>query len=417
MKRPRRALFPVIAVAANLLGCAELSGQSTEPPKQMSSRQILVTLPETLRNDWTSIGGELGKRHGIEESGEFPLSSIGVDCLVYKVSEQKDLRWVIEQLEADPRVVLAEENQVFEGLQSGESDPFASIGYGPQLIHADSAHEIATGKGVGIAVVDTGAEKDHPDLKGRLKQIGNFVEGGDVSFIHDRHGTAVTGIIGARANDGVGIYGVAPEAEVSVFKACWYPDQTGAKAQCSSWSLAKALDAAINSGARIINLSLAGSPDELLSKLLEAAHARGINVVAASMEKQDEPGFPAELPLAIPVISAGPDGQPAQPAWRSRYPGVVAAPGVEILTTVPEDGYDFVSGSSLAAAHVSGAIALLLELNPVLTPEQIKQLLTRDGNGKPAFPEHAMDIYTLLRTLRDGLPREPATGKSAYADR
>ena len=70
---------------------------------------------------------------------------------------------------------------------------------------------------------------------------------------------------------------VAPEADISVLKACWYQNQADAKAQCSSWSLAKALDAAITSGARIINLSLAGPSDELMTKLLETAHARGIN--------------------------------------------------------------------------------------------------------------------------------------------
>jgi subtilisin family serine protease len=102
------------------------------------------------------------------------------------------------------------------------------------------------------------------------------------------------------------------------------------------------------------------------------------------------------------VISVGPDGHPVQPGWRFRYPGVVAAPGVEILTTVPEDAYDFVSGSSLAAAHVSGIVALLLEANPTLSPDRIKELLIPKGGANGAFPEHPVDVYTLLRRLRDG---------------
>jgi subtilisin family serine protease len=406
MKRQRLSLFLCVAMLMGLLGCAELSRHSVtdtvDLPKQMLRRQVLVTLPKTLKSKWQAIGAELAKQHGIQTSGEFPLPSIGVDCLVYKVPEQQKLEQVIQQLRADTRVVLAEENQVFEGIQSGESDSFAGISYAPQLIHADAAHRIATGKGVRVAVVDTGAEKDHPDLKGLLLKTANFVDGGDRTFTRDQHGTAVAGVIGARANDGVGIYGIAPDAEISVFKACWYPDQAGAQAQCSSWSLAKALDAAINNGARIINLSLAGPHDELLSKLLETANARGISVVAATLEKHEWPGFPAELPLAIPVISTGPDGKLIPPGWLSQYPGTVAAPGIEILTTVPRESYDFISGSSLAAAHVSGIIALLLELRPNLLPNQIKELLQRNGNSKAAVSRHVLDACAILQALGAG---------------
>jgi subtilisin family serine protease len=370
-------------------------------PKQMLGRQVLVTLPETLKNDWPSIRDDLGKSNKLLPSGEFPLPSIGVDCLVYKVPEHQHTDDVIKRLNADPRVMLAQENQVFEGIQSGENDPLAAIGYGPQLIHADAAHRIATGKGIRVAVVDTGAEKEHPDLKGRLQLTANFVDGGDISFNKDRHGTAIAGVIGARANDGIGIYGIAPDAEVSVLKACWYPE-TGAKALCSSWSLAKAIDAAISKGAQVINLSLAGPSDKLLGKLLEAAHKKGVNIVAATLENKAQPGFPAELPLAIPVIAADPNGLVSEPSWLARYPDTVVAPGVEILTTVPKEGYDFVSGSSLAAAHVSGIVALLLELKPDLTPDNIKAALRHNGKPKSPVSLHTLDVCAILQSLELG---------------
>jgi subtilisin family serine protease len=403
MKVTRLSLFLCAATPLWMLGCAELPPHFfegiNELPKQMLSRQVLVTLPENLKSEWATIRDELAQHNDILTSGEFPLPSIGVDCLVYQVPEQENLDKVVQQLRTDTRVMLAQENQVFEGIQGSESDAFATISYAPKLIHADTAHQIATGKGVRIAVVDTGAEKDHPDFKDQLLETANFVDGSDRTFSHDRHGTAVTGVIVARANDGVGIYGIAPNAEVSVLKACWYPETSDAKAQCSSWSLAKALDAAINSGVRIINLSLAGPHDELLSKLLETAHQRSISVVAATLEKQAHPGFPAELPFAIPVISTGPDGHISQPAWLPQFPGVVVAPGVEILTTVPNDGYDFVSGSSLAAAHVSGIIALLLELKPHLSPDQIKKLLMCNGKQQSAAPLHSLDAWAILQAL------------------
>lgn len=403
MKATRLSLYLCIATPLWLIGCAELSPHFfegvNELPKQMVSRQVLVTLPENLKSDWATIREELAQRNDILTSGEFPLPSIGVDCLVYKVPDRENLGKVIQQLHADSRVALVQENQVFEGIQSRVSEEFSAISYAPKLIHADTAHDLATGKGIHIAVVDTGAEKDHPDFKDQLLETVNFVDGSDYAFTHDRHGTSVTGVIVARANDGVGIYGIAPNAKVSVLKACWYPETSDAKAQCSSWSLAKALDAAISKKARIINLSLAGPHDALLNKLLETAHNRGINIVAASLEKQQQPGFPAELPFAIPVISTGPDGQVEQPAWLPQFPNAVVAPGIEILTTVPNDGYDFVSGSSLAAAHVSGIIALLLEVKPNLSPDQIKKLLLRNGKQQSTSPLHTLDAWAILQIL------------------
>ena len=391
------------AVLVGTQGCSQLTGKPVAGlPKQMLARQVLVTLPESLKAEWSSIRAEFAHQHTILDTDEFPLPSIGVDCLVYKIPDKLPIDQIVAKLRSDKRIGLVQENQIFEGIQSGESDAFATIGYAPKLMHVDDAHKITTGKDIKIAIVDTGAEKEHPDLKGQIRQSANFVEGGDISFARDKHGTAVAGVIGARANDGIGIYGIAPEADISVLKACWYQEQGDAKALCSSWSLAKALDAVITSGARIINLSLAGPSDELLSKLLEAAHDRGVNIVTAALETQDQPGFPANLPMTIPVISTGPDGNPPQPTWISQFPGVVAAPGQEILTTVPKEGYDFVSGSSLATAHVSGLIALLLELNPKLTPDQIKELLRENGKGAADNSRSVLDICAIINKLRHG---------------
>jgi len=403
------SMYLGIAPSLLLWGCTEVSPAFihgiNEPPKQMLARQILVTLPESLKSKWIRIREELAQKNDILIAGEFPLSSIGVDCLVYRVPEQENFDRVIQQLRADERVGLVQENSVFEGIQGEPAGSFAAISYAPKAVHADAAHRLATGKGVRVAVVDTGAEIEHPDLKDQFLETANFVDGSDYSFRHDLHGTAVTGVIAAKANDGVGIDGIAPDAEVSVLKACWYPGASNTKAQCSSWSLAKALDAAINENAHIINMSLAGPHDELLAKLLEAAGQRGIVVVAATFEKQQLPGFPAELPSVIPVISAGPDGRVSHPSWLAQLPGIVVAPGVEILTTVPGDGYDLMSGSSLAAAHVSGIIALLLELKPKLLPGQVKALLLRNGKRQSAAPLHSLDAWAILQDIeKDGAP-------------
>ena len=111
-----------------------------------------------------------------------------------------------------------------------------------------------------VAVVDTGVDTNHPDLADRVVKTINFVEGGEKTFTSDQHGTAVAGVIGARADNGMGIYGIAPDADLLAVKACWHRRPGTSEASCSSWTLAKAIDFAIVERVRVLNLSLSGPP-------------------------------------------------------------------------------------------------------------------------------------------------------------
>jgi subtilisin family serine protease len=144
---------------------------------------------------------------------------------------------------------------------------------------------------------------------------------------------------------------------------------------CSSWTLAKAIDFAIVERVRVLNLSLAGPSDPLLTRLIvKAGDEQGITVVAAVMDKGDQAlSFPASLSTVIAVVAS--DSQGSVRAAVGKHQALLAAPGVEVLTTVPQRAYDFLSGSSFAAAHVSGIVALLLEGNPQLSPRDVKELL------------------------------------------
>lgn len=310
-----------------LAACAtppEPSGPDTvsEPgvPKQLQSRQIIVALAESERTQWDTIAQDLQTQHQLRRVGAFPLTSIGVQCLVFQVPLEQSIKETLTRLRADSRVQLAQPNQPFEGLVAANesSIAYARLAYGARLIHADQVQPISTGQGVPVVVIDTGADTHHPDLRGRIVATQNFVDGGESSFATDPHGTAVAGVIGARAaQSGAGLDGIAPDAALTVAKACWYPDSASAKARCSSWTLAKALDFAINHQAKVINLSLGGGPDELLTRLLTAAENRGIVVVAATLENRDNPGFPALLDTVIPVIACDPRGRVAWPRWQT----------------------------------------------------------------------------------------------------
>ena len=372
----------VLAWLVLAAGCANFSQVVSGSPKQFQERQIIVTLHEDIRSQWQEIHKEILDRFDVQAVGQFPLKAIKVNCLVYRVSDMVVMSEVISRLEADPRIQLVQRNQIFadQGTASPDTHAYADLSYAPKLIHADLAHQWATGKGVRLAVIDTGADTEHPDLKGRVNTTENFVEGGTDSFADDRHGTGVVGVIAATANDGAGINGIAPDAKIGVYKACWYAEQSAEKASCSSWTLAKAIDMAITAGSRIINLSLNGPADPLLEKLLATAHQQNIVVVAAASEKGQNPGFPAALDFVIPVISANPRGEVVNTQWQARCQAI-AAPGIEILTTMPHANYGFLSGSSLATAHVSGVVALMLQSKPTLTPSEVKIMLQQSANS------------------------------------
>ena len=372
----------------------------TTAPKQFQPRQIIVTLSNTFQDQWANIDRQIRATHGLEKTGEFPLASIRVNCLVYRVPKNVDLDRVVRNLARDKRVDLVQTNQVFESLET--------VTYGPGAIGVNSIRHVATGRGVLVAVIDTGADRTHPDLKGRLVKTENFVEGGKADFDRDRHGTAVTGIIAARANDKWGTYGVAPEAQIRVLKACWYARPTSPKASCSSWTLAKAVDSAIGAGSQIINLSLGGPFDALLGKLLSEADQRGVVVVAAAKETDQDPGFPASMRSVVRVVSSDVEGKVKHPSWQMDA-HAIAAPGIDILTTVPGGKHAFLSGSSLAAAYVTGVIALLIQQQPDLTPSEIRTLITKSGfmgsTGSREVPQGIthLDACRAMAQLKIGL--------------
>lgn len=385
-----------VSLVGGILGCTRAAPLPSVPesppsalPKQLQPRQVIVTLARASPERWANIATALSQTYGLPQIGAFPLSSLGIQCLVFQLPADASVDTIVKRLVADPRVESVQLNQVFEGQQSVHNDPYAALQHGAQTIRADLAHRWATGKGVKIALVDTGVDTEHADLQGRVVQTVNFVDGGEQSFAQDGHGTAVAGVIAASANNGTGIFGIAPEADMIAIKACWHPTLRAREALCSSWTIAKAVDFAIAANAQVLNMSLAGPGDPLIARLITAAGEKGMTVVAATLEDDARaPGFPASLRGVIAAVACDVQGKIRR---RAVAPGVafLAAPGVEILTTTPGGAYDFLSGSSLAAAHVSGLAALLLEHNPRLSPAQVYDVLRATAqpavvSGNPA---------------------------------
>ncbi len=319
----------------------------------------------------------LAAEHGLRPVDQWPMLSLGVQCMVFEGPQGADIDALLARLAADPRVESAQRMNRFELRTSGdpahENDPYRSLQRSLDELEVSDAHRWSTGRGVRVAVIDTGVEVQHPDLEGQVAESKDFVGGIATA---DRHGTAVAGVIAARASNRLGIVGVAPGARLLALRACQQRQAAG-KGSCTTFDLARAIDHAIDARADVVNLSLGGPRDRLLERLLTQAIARDIVVVAA--EGEDGASFPATLDG---VIAVGGD--------RSRVtPQVLSAPDVDVLSLAPPDGYDWFSGSSMAAAQVSGIVALLLERAPGLQAAEIRGALLRSARRFTAADDDA----------------------------
>ena len=264
---------------------------------------------------------ELASAHGLKLVDDWPMPVIGIDCYVMEQDGDAPLDRALAALARDPRVMWAQPMNTFRGLDAG--DPLYAVQPAARYWHLAELHKASTGRGVRVAVIDSGIDGGHPDLAGQVQLRENFVDGSPDAA--EAHGTAVAGIIAARAGNGAGIAGVAPDARLLALRACW-PDSAGAT-RCNSFTLGKALNFAIMNGAKIINLSLSGPSDRLLQALLDVAALRGMAVVGAARSAARR----RRLSRLRAGRHRGGDGKrDAGAAGRA-----LLAPGADIPTTVP----------------------------------------------------------------------------------
>jgi subtilisin family serine protease len=289
---------------------------------------------------------------------------LGLHCFMMEIRKPDGAADLASLLSRDPRVAWAQPVQAFHAMTATTGDdPLYPLQPVARAWHLTELHHAALGRGVRVAVVDSGIDSGHPDLAGQIERRENFVDG--KPYEAEMHGTAIAGIIAARAGNGLGIVGVAPGARLLALRACW--QQAAGDTACDSFSLAKALQAAIVQGADVINLSLAGPDDRLLRALLDRALQHGITLVGAVDARLAGGGFPASHPGVLAVAEAVPENEPAA--------RILLAPGRDVPSTLPGARWGFVSGASFAAAEVSGLVALIVELRPGLGPQRVREAL------------------------------------------
>jgi subtilisin family serine protease len=221
-----------------------------------------------------------------------------------------------------------------------------------------------------VAVVDTGVQSDHPDLKGRLVKGVNIVDPGSPPEDDVGHGTHVAGIIAARVNNREGVAGLTWYTKIMPVKAL---DSTGAG---STYSVAQGVIWAADHGANVINMSLGNYAEaQFLHDAIKYAHDKGVLVVAASgNDNTDRPGYPAAYPEVLAVAATDPGGGKAEYSNYGDYIDV-AAPGTSIASTYPGSRYASLSGTSMASPHVAALASLIQAANPRLSNTEVMDIL------------------------------------------
>ncbi len=246
----------------------------------------------------------LEAEYGLREVSAWPIEPLHVHCAVLELPAGSDRNTVLAALAKDPRVKLTQPLQTFATRSENYNDPYVGLQRGFQQMDVAEAHPWSRGEGVKIAIIDTGADILHPDLRDSIAAAANFVDADDAQFRRDRHGTEMAGVIAAVANNREGIVGIAPSARLLIFKACWQARAGIDDARCNSFTLARALAAAFAAHAQVVNLSLAGPDDRLLGELIREGQRRGVLFVGAATDAAEAPnGLLSEVGV-IEVASA-----------------------------------------------------------------------------------------------------------------
>src|SRR5580698_10234734 len=305
------------------------------------------------------------REYRLREVNAWPIGPLQIHCAVLEIPSGADRAQLLAALSKDRRVKLTQPLQTFATRTEDYNDPYVGLQRGFQQMDVADAQAWSRGEGVKVAM------------------------------------------IAAVANNREGIVGVAPNARLFIFKACWQAQSDADAARCNSFTLARALTAAFDAHAQVINLSLAGPDDPLLGDLIREGQHRGVLFVGAAPHTA---GVETGLMHQAGVIEV------ASAESHSAIDSVLYAPGREILTLLPGGHYDFASGASIATAQVSGVVALMLAKSPGLSAASAYRLMRDTSSSlQTADGVKGVDACAAVVTLRGQGTCHASEGKSSVA--
>jgi hypothetical protein len=314
---------------------------------------------------------------GLEVLASENIAITGSTAVRLRIPDGRDLRNVLQSLAGIQLFAVVQPVYVFRADQQdtapasrGDAGPKGDAAqYVLEKLKISDVHRMVRGNNVLIAVIDSQIDAAHPDLEGVIAE--SFSAVGTPEKPHS-HGTGMAGAIASHQR----LLGTAPGARLLAVHAF----STAANAESTTFNILKGIDWSVRQGARIINMSFAGPKDPSLERVLKLAYDKRIVLIAAAGNAGPKApsAFPGADPNVIAVTATDVDDKLFTGANRGTYISV-AAPGVDILVPAPEGEYQMTTGTSVAAAEVSGIVALLLERNPKLTPAEIRRILTQSA--------------------------------------
>ena len=392
-------------------------GPSGVPPaneRRMVPDEVVLEIPNTVSPAQINA---LQTRFRLTrlESQTFQLT--GTTIYRWRVPNGISVPRAVQAIEGDPRVASAQPNYLFT-LQQSEAAAAAVAGdpaqYGLAKLRLPQAHDLAKGDNVLVAVIDSGIDVAHPELSGAIAQSYDAV---GTPMAPHTHGTAMASLIAGHGK----LLGAAPRARILAIRAF---DPAGKSAEGTTFNILKSLNWAAANGARVINMSFAGPSDPAIGRSLTAARKKGIVLVAAAGNQgaKSAPLYPAADANVIAVSATDADDQLIEQSNRGNHIAV-AAPGSQIMVAIPDGGYEMSSGTSHAAAEVSGIVALMIERKPGLTPDQARGILLATAKDigapgrDPLFGAGLADAYAAITAGEAPISQAPIAEATPLVER
>ncbi len=366
-------------------------------------------IPTSSQQDALRAAGANGSAEWLGESGLYRVW-LGGDADPAAVAAELTLNADVQYAEPDGRIALTDPEARFQA--ASDSSGSAPQTWALDAIDAPKARGLGTGQGVVVAVLDTGVSVSHPDLSGRLLSGWNFVQNNGDTSDDAGHGTFVAGLIAGAS--GTDHEGVAPGASILPVKIL---DRNGVG---STASFVAGINYAVESGARIINISASGASDSAaLNDALANAEAHGVLVVAsAGNEAREEVVYPAAIPSVLAVTATDQNNALASFASFGSYIDV-AAPGVDVWSSwwsvSSGDTHTTASGSSASAPLVSGVAAIIAGLRPDVSPAVIREIITGSAVDVGVPGVDAQTGFGVIDAYTASLIASPHTNASTEA--
>ena len=319
--------------------------------------QLLVAFPtESSEQLIDAVADE----HDITRLEDITVALLDKRIVKFKLAPARRKR-VSKALSKDKRIHAVQPNHLYVLGSTSKTQ------YALKKLSLDEVHRYADGTDIRIAMLDSGVNHQHPVFGGL--QIEEFDATESAASKHDGHGTAVASLIAAQA----GMTGIVPNPDLLSAKTFSYSGRWR-RTVGETYHLLQGLDWAVFKKARVFNMSFAGPEDALLGSALQETLKTDAVIIAAAGNNgaRAAPAYPAAYDGVIAVTATDRRNRLYRYANRGKYI-LVAAPGVNILSANGRDGYSRKSGTSLAAAHVTGIVALMMQASPDATPEAIAE--------------------------------------------